>query len=218
MGAHAFWFGHPLKQVLAPALASIDPAKPRERLAVLPGSRTHEIDSNLPLLAKVLQGWPSEVEFAIAPGLDAVGLASRWSDLTGRQDLFTRGDSAGVLLRARAGLVCSGTATLEAALCQCPMVVFYELTPSMRREAKLIRYKRPRFISLPNIILQRESVPEHAQGEPLDPAILRADLDSIWQEGPERAAQLAAFDEINEMLGRSDAIARTAELGVSMLN
>lgn len=217
MGANAHWFGHPIKQIVAATRDRYERPGERKFLAVLPGSRRHELDANLPLLAKVLRDWPGPALFGVAPSLNADDLRERWLSLTGRADMFGIEGSAAVLAQARAGLICSGTATLEAALCGCPMVVFYELTPSMRREVKLIRFKRPRFVSLPNILLDRTAVPEFACGVPLDPVAIRADLESIWSDSPERAAQLESLRELDELLGPADAITKTAELAAKML-
>ena len=214
MGAHASWFGHPLKQIVSSRRGA---EFKRTRLAVLPGSRLHELEANLPLLAKVLEGWPGEAEFAVAPGLSAEELGVRWKSLSGREDVFTYDDTLGVLLRGRAGLVCSGTATLEAALCGCPMVVFYELTPSMRREVKVIRMKRPKFIALPNILLDRTVVPEYVSMSALDPVVLRGELDGIWEDSAARSAQLEAFGQIEGLVGGDDGITRTAALALSMI-
>jgi lipid-A-disaccharide synthase len=213
MGGNAKWFGHPLKQIVS---ARRNSAPVRDRLAVLPGSRHHELDANLPLLAEVLVGWSDQAEFAIAPGLSVEEIRGRWEALSGRDDLFTD-DTLGVLLRARAGLVCSGTATLEAALCGCPMVVFYAFTASMRREAKLIRAKRPKFIALPNILLDKMVVPEYVSMTEIDPHELRPELDSIWPESDTRNAQLQAFEEIESLVGPDDGITKAAALAVSMI-
>jgi lipid-A-disaccharide synthase len=214
MGANVFWFGHPLKQLVA---ARRRAEGERTSLAVLPGSRHHEVDANLPLLAKVVEGWEGQVEFGIAPSLSPDEIRSRWKTLTGRDDLFTHSDTIGVLLRARAGLICSGTATLEAALCECPMVVFYELTPVARKEARLRMIPRPKFIALPNILLDREVVPEHVSLTPLDPRELRGELDEIWADSSARQAQLDGFLEIDEIAGGDDAISRAADLAISMI-
>ena len=45
----------------------------------------------------------------------------------------------------------------------------------------------------------------------VDPAWLRREVESLWEEGAARAAQLAAFEELDVLLGPTDAIARTAE-------
>lgn len=216
MGANAEWYGHPIKQLLrenaAPAEAE------RTTLAILPGSRRHEVVENVPAIAEAVRDLPFRAEFALAPTTDAVALRRRWESLSGRRDdVFTVGKTGEVLRRARAGIVCSGTATLEAALCRCPMTVMYKVSRIVEMEEKVIGFKRPKFISLPNILLDRFAVPELIQ-EKASPEAIRASTERLLADSPERAAQLAAFEELDTLLGPADAITRAAELALQMTN
>lgn len=219
MGANAHCFGHPLKQLVKDREAELHAAGQEDRttIAVLPGSRRAEIELHLPLIAKALEGEPRMAEFAVAPTFTADELRSRWSSLapSRNSDLFTEGDTYGVLFRARAGIVCSGTATLEAALCVCPHVVVYRVTRLSELEAKLVGFKEE-FISQPNILLGRRAVPELIQRE-ATPAALREKLSALLREGEERKQQLFAFMELDTALGPPDAITKTAELALSLL-
>lgn len=236
MGANAHWFGHPIKQLLRPSGIGVSPMSPttvsvvgdgseerdphgthrqdNDATAVLAGSREHEISENLPLVASC--AGEATFEFALAPGVDVEGFRRRWERLApGRNDRFTQGDTHGVLRRARAAIVCSGTATLEAALLRCPMVVVYRVSKTVELEAKLIGFKRPKFIALPNILLDRDAVPELVQHD-ATPEAVRAALTRLLDDGPERARQLAAFEELDTLLGPADAITKTAELALSL--
>jgi len=218
MGANAHWFGHPIKQLLREASG---PVGSREGLGVLPGSRLHEISENLPLIAAGLAnpGLASiPVTFALAPSVDLEAFRARWQALApSRQgDRFVVGDTYGVLRSSRAAIVCSGTATLEAALCRCPMVVVYRVSKTVEMEAKILRFKRPQYIALPNILLQRFAVPELLQDEATPEAVASTVLE-LWQEGAVRDAQLASFEELDSLLGASDAITETAKLGLELI-
>lgn len=227
MGGNALWFGHPIKQLLRERFADDAPAREDGRLdtiAVLPGSRDHELEENLPVIAQTLRAvgdMPAvthEVEFALAPHTDLEAFRSRWAALAPERsgDRFTVGDTHGVLSRARAGIVCSGTATLEAALLRCPMVVIYRVSKAVERESKLVGFKRPKFIALPNILLDEAAVPELVQDE-ANPESIRSHLNAVMLEGETRSAQLSAFDRLNEILGPDDAVTRTAELAMDLL-
>ena len=213
-GANAFWFGHPIRQLLRDRGVGYAPAASNE-IAVLPGSRTHEIKQNLPILAKALT---EPVEFALAPSVNLDQFKADWANLAPNRsgDRFTQGDVYSVLTRCKAAVVCSGTATLEAAMCRCPMVVIYKLSKVSEVEAKLIGFKIPEFVSLPNILLQRRAVPELIQTN-ATPENIRRELDSLLTDPEVRAAQITAFEELDSMLGAEDAITKTAELALKMI-
>jgi lipid-A-disaccharide synthase len=213
-GANAYWYGHPIRQLLRDRGVGRAPSE-SERIAVLPGSRSHEIEQNLPLLAAVVR---EPVEFALAPSVDAARFRAEWQRLApGRSgDLFTSGDVYGVLARCCASVVCSGTATLEAALCRCPMVVIYKFPKIAEIEAKIVRFKLPEFVSLPNLLLQKRAVPELIQWD-ATPENLRRELDLVLKSPEARQGQLADFDDLEQLLGPDDAISRSAELALSLL-
>lgn len=208
MGANVHWFGHPIKSLASAGL----PDGQRSEVAVLPGSRKFEIRHNMPSIAKAVTGLPP-LEFAVASTVDASELQRTWQELSGRtEDRFTTGDAGPVLGRARAAIVCSGTATLQAAIARCPMVVIYRWSNFAGLQIKLFRLdKKIKFISLPNILLDRPAVPELLQ-DGATPEAIRTHLDRLLAETPERRAQLEAFEEIDRITGPSDCIARTAEL------
>lgn len=237
MGAKAHWFGHPILQLMREATQEplATPASQGEalekRIAVLPGSRAHELEMTLPLVAGAIQGQSTagstrtntalanQLEFALAPSVDADQCRQTWNRLApGRNDLFTVGDTYGVLRRAYIGIICSGTATLEAAICGCPMVIIYQLTPSMRREANLLRLKQPKFVGLPNIIQDREIVPELADGQGVFPEQLRAEVDRLLTQDSVRSKQVEELKDLVTSLGSDDAITKTAELALQMIS
>lgn len=214
MGAQAYWFGHPMRELLA-SRSSV-PSEQRRSVAVLPGSRSAEVNLLLPLLAAAARGLESACEIAVAPAFDPTELHRQWTGINGRSDdLCTPNDPWGVLGRARAGIVCSGTATLEAALCGCPHVVVYRLSPMTALQARLLP-ERPRFISQPNILLDRAAVPELIQDE-ATPNAIRENLDRLMQDGATRSNQLAAFEELETVLGPADCLTRTAELALTLI-
>lgn len=211
MGANVHFFGHPLKQMIRMKNSDAMSAEVSDRIAVFPGSRQSEIELNLPILAQTLRA-EEIAEFAVAPSWKADQLRKAWNAVAPNRshDLFTEGDTYGVLKRARAGLVCSGTATLEAALCGCPIVVFYKLSKMTELEARLLRPKFD-FISLPNILSGKRVVPELILGE-ATAANLRHELDALIDDSDARSAQLTAFRELDSALGPTDALTRSAEL------
>jgi lipid-A-disaccharide synthase len=217
-GVRAHYFGHPLKQIIDQYEERIE--KDLDRVAILPGSRKHEIKANLRAIAKASKQLPNSaiVEFALSPNVNRAHVAQMWEKLLKRrvQTIYTQGDTIGVLKRARVAVVCSGTATLEAALCGCPMVVIYRLTKMMALEAKLLKIK-PTFIALPNIVLNRRVVPELIQ-EDASPNAIASWLLRLGADGADRVGQLSGFDSVDEALGDYDAITQTAALAYKLMS
>lgn len=226
MGVDAHFFGHPLKQLVREQSDSHPmpmrsegegqlgnantPDDNRQGIAILPGSRIAEIEQNLPAIADAIRDMPERAIFAVSPNLNLDDLIARWAKLApGRNDEFIVGKTAQVLLKAKAGIVCSGTATLEAALCNCPHVVIYRISKTTEIEARLLRFK-VKYISQPNILLDREVVPELIQHAATGPAISEK-LNEILSDGVARQMQLEAFAEIDSMLGPTDAITQSAK-------
>jgi len=203
MGANAFWFGHPLLGLIEPVTGGT-----RRGIAVLPGSRDQELRELIPVFAEALKG--EAVTLALAPSTDAGQIREEWKRLAGVSPEIIQGDAARALTGAELALVCSGTATLEAAICRTPMVVAYRVSKAVQREAKLIRFQIPRRISLPNILLEEDPdpVPELVHD--------RCTAESIRTEVVKLRRnpnlQLEAFDRLVPILGERDAISRTANL------
>ncbi|MBL8047286.1 MAG: hypothetical protein JNJ45_01260 [Chthonomonas sp.] len=210
-GVSAHWFGHPLVEMLAQT-----PTPPeRAGIALLPGSREHELAYNLPILARVVREVGMPAEIAVASSLDPKVVQQIWRQAVGDHPVtLTQNDTSGVLKRAVAALVCSGTATLEAALCDTPCVVVYRGSKLMEIEYR-IRKPKFDFISLPNILLQRGLLPELIQHAATEERILQ-ELRDIVPGGNQRAAQLAGFAELREACGPPNAITKTAELALQM--
>ncbi len=202
-GARARFYGHPIKQLLS----SIRPLADDERtgLALLPGSRHHEVHAHLPVMAEVARRTGLAPIVSVAPSIGQAELQRLWP--AGQPVEWWTGTAAELLSRASVAVVCSGTATLEAAIMRCPSVVIYRGPKWMWLEFVI---RRPKFsyFALPNILLQRMAMPEHLQDE-ANPTTISADLAQLQSGG--RTTQLDAFDELDEILGPSDAITKTAE-------
>lgn len=209
MGARAFFFGHPLVEMIGPP----ESQTPRRGIALLPGSREHEIRHNFGPVVEALNQWPHEiVTVAAAQTVTPEQLHSLWAQCGGNpQRLRVSTDRHTVLKQARAAIVCSGTATLEAALCACPTVVVYRGSKLFELEAKI---RRPKFdyISLPNILLSRALLPELILWNATASAIQAALGPLLDEDSPASQAQHAGFNELRNTLGDELTLARTIEL------
>lgn len=185
----------------------------RPLVLLLPGSRKQEIGKKLPLMLKVADRYP-DYHFVVAgaPGQDAA-FYSPFLEKTDVQLIF--GKTYELLSYARAALVASGTATLETAIFRVPQVVCYRGGYLSYIIAKnLVKIK---FISLVNLIMDREVVKELIQNE-LTMDNLESEFQKIVEDGNARDAQLAAYSELYSKLGGKGASALTAELMLKSLN
>ena len=202
-GMRAEFVGHPLLDVRR----EIPQESQREKIiALLPGSRKQEISTMLPVMLAAcahLEGY--EIIVAGAPGQEN---AFYESYLRGTNAKILFGQTQELLGKATAGLITSGTATLEAGIMALPQVVCYKGNfISYMIARKLIQVK---FISLVNLILDRECVPEMIQGE-MNAVQLRKQLDALLTDTPERKTQVSGYRELREKLGGSGASERTAK-------
>jgi lipid-A-disaccharide synthase len=220
MGANAHCFGHPVKQLVKARETELHAQGKEDRttLAVFPGSRNAEIARHLPVIARAISDEPHSAEFAVAPNFSSEALRALWKRLAPSRtsDVFTENDPYGVLLRARAAIVCSGTATLEAALCVCPHVVLYKVGRLVELQARIAGLAG-KLIAQPNILLGRELVPELVQHKATAES-LRMRLQSLMQESAERKNQIFGFMELNTLVGPADALTKTAELALEMMS
>jgi len=212
MGAQAHWTPHPLLRLAHPSepkeafceRLGIDPYRPI--VALLPGSRRHEARALTPLYARVadqLYRTTPEAQFVIsvAPHFSPDWLHALWADGS-KQWVPTETRSVwNLLAHADAAIVCSGTATLEAALLGAPMLIVYRGDWLMNLEYRLRRRRlNLRWIGLPNLILQRDVCPEFIQ-EAASPEALTHALLPLLHDAAAREAQLQAFHEIRQALG-----------------
>lgn len=161
------YVGHPLLEEIArkqsdPSVSAVIEKGQEPIVALLPGSRKQEIRQKLPVMLDVAKHFP-ECRFIIA---QAPGLEDEFMDtLTVGYPNVERikGATYGLLMKADAALVTSGTATLETALFGVPEVVCYKGNPISYQIAK--RLVRVPFISLVNLIMEREVVRELIQDE-----------------------------------------------------
>jgi lipid-A-disaccharide synthase len=214
-GVAVRFVGHPLVDVVAPArdraafLAGhgLDPSRPV--LAVLPGSRPKEIAHNLPPLAgalRLIHAASPAVQFllALAPSIDAWSLQQ---DLEGLPVSLVGGGAHAVLGACTAAVVASGTATVEAALLDAPMVVVYRLSA-------LTYHLGRHFVKVPhyamaNLIAGRRLAPELMQRE-FTPEAVAAEAIRLLEDETARRRMKEGLAEVRRRLGGPGASARAA--------
>ena len=111
-------------------------------------------------------------------------------------------------------MVCSGTATLEAAYFGLPMLITYKVTPLTYLAGRLL--VRVPYLGMPNVLANREVAPELLQ-EAASPEALARVTESLLLEPARRDAQRAAFREIIAALGEPGAGVRAARTVAGIL-
>ena len=206
--------GHPLIDAMANTQIEDEPifrktnnldlAKPI--IALLPGSRRQEVQKMLSLMLSVQKDYPN-YQFVIA-GAPSLPNEFYESFKETANVGFVSNQTYDLLTYAHAALVTSGTATLETALFNVPQVVCYKGNWISYQIAK--RIITLDFISLVNLIMDREVVKELIQGD-LTSENLNTELRKIL-EGPERERILADYASLKEKLGGEGASEKAARL------
>jgi lipid-A-disaccharide synthase len=221
--------GVPVKFIGHPLVANVQPSMTREFfcqkygleqgkhiIAVLPGSRRGEIAHHVPVLVEALRQIrqtlpsPPQIVVAVAPGLDIPPLEAQFaSDWHVR---FVTEDTYNALAAADLAIVSSGTATVETALLDRPMIVIYRLSPLTARLAKpLVRTK---FFSMVNLIAGRAVVPELFQDD-FTPQRLAAEAEQLLSDSDEAKMRVEkmrlGLEEVRQLLGPPGAVERAAD-------
>lgn len=175
-------------------------------IALLPGSRKQEISKMLTIMLQMVDYFPSyQFVIAGAPSQDD----SFYKDIIkGRKVAFVSNQTYDLLSLSHAALVTSGTATLETALFNVPEVVCYKGNSISYMIAKQI--VKLNYISLVNLIMDKEVVTELIQGE-FNSKRLKTELSAII-EGENREEMLKAYIRLKQNLGGAGASQKTASL------
>jgi lipid-A-disaccharide synthase len=210
-GLRTIFVGHPMIENLAKRRTG-EPRDPN-LIGLFPGSRSREVKKIFPVMLKAIveviaQRPSTRFEVAAASqtlSRDIHGLLDR-SHLRHRGRVVT-GDSSGTMQRVVAGMVASGTATLEAAYFRLPFVLVYKVSWPTYFAARLLM--RTPFLGMPNVLAGREIVPEFLQHEARPKAIATSVLQLV--NNPNVHQQMIAdFDAIIERLGETGASAKAA--------
>ncbi len=222
-GVRVRYVGHPLVDLVEPARTrekfcsdlGLDPSRPM--VLVLPGSRRREIELHVPVLREVVERLSTErpdlqIVMSRAPTVAASWIEGALGETMTKVHMLEGGTYDG-LKHAAVAVVASGTATVEAALSETPMVVVYRvgrLTYALGR-----RFVRVPFFSMVNLIAGRKLVPELIQGDMTADAIC-VQVDSLLE--PETAEEMKrGLREVKAKLGGKGASARAADAVLSFI-
>ena len=123
-------------------------------------------------------------------------------------------ETAAAMQRASAGIVASGSATLEAAYFRLPFVLVYKVSWLTYLAARFV--VKVKYLGMPNVLANDEVVPEFIQHQAKPRAIAKAVLELMGNDS-ERARMISDFDTIIGRLGEGGASAKAAEAIVEEL-
>ena len=193
----------------------LDPAK--RLVALLPGSRRHELESLLPEMAaaveRLVRRHAIQAAVSLAPTLSR-DLAEPL--VSGRAVALPliEGDTYNLVSASDLVLVASGTATLEVALLERPMIIMYRSSPLTFFIAK--RLVDVPWIGMPNLIAGRAVVPELLQQD-ANASRIETEAHAILSD-PDLARRIEAdLAAVHAALGERGAAERAADLALGLL-
>ncbi|MDE6354320.1 MAG: lipid-A-disaccharide synthase [Prevotella sp.] len=200
-----------------PSFSSLhDSSSTKKIIALLAGSRRQEIKDNLPAMIEATREFAADYRVVLA---GAPSIPAEYYDrfLAGTHVEVVYNQTYPLLASATAALVTSGTATLETALFGVPQVVCYK-TPIPKVIAFLRRHLlKVRYISLVNLIADREVVPELV-ADTFSVENIRHELSRILPEQSARKDMLRGYDEVRRRLGDEKAPDNAARIMISKLS
>jgi lipid-A-disaccharide synthase len=227
----AEFVGHPLAELPLPTISreayaaqhDLDPSK--QWIALLPGSRWKEITANLGVMVEMAHRFPLDCEYIlpVASTINRENLTTfiseqnqRWLSALGETikpvKIHLVPDAREALHHARASIVASGTATVQAAVIGNPYVVVYRVSPLTFRLAKRLVHYPPEIwppanldadgnlpIAMVNLIAGRRIVPELLQTR-FTAGNVAAALRPLLSDPPERNQMIADLADVRRAL------------------
>ncbi|MGO9777926.1 MAG: lipid-A-disaccharide synthase [Terracidiphilus sp.] len=222
-GVEAEFVGHPLADQPAQSVSreqfaaenGLDPAN--TWVGLLPGSRPREIRDHLPTILRAAQELSHGLEFVIplAPTLndaqreDVLRLVQKHGE---DLQISLVNDARATLFHARASVVASGTATVEAALIGNPFVVVYRVSALTYAIAR--RVVKVPHVAMANLIAGKRIVPELIQSDFKAENIVQ-EIEWLLPDGPPRQSMMEELAQVRGLLGKptpGGAIDRVAEV------
>jgi lipid-A-disaccharide synthase len=216
-GLRAIFVGHPMISVIPSGNAAL----PRDDklVGLFPGSREREVKKIFPVMRQAaleLSHQDHDLRFVVSAASEPLAELIR-ADLckhaTGKFSIVT-GDARAVMGRVNVGMVASGTATLEAALSELPFVLIYRVAWFTYLAARLV--VKVKYLGMPNVLANREIVPEFIQHK-AQPRAIAAAVARLLTDKTERTRMLTDFAGVAQKLGRGEASVNAAEAIVTEL-
>lgn len=220
-GIDAIYCGNPLMDSIAERSKTLPSAEEFRRenglderplIALLAGSRKHEIDYNFPFMIDVAKSFP-EYQFVVA-GVSWLDKSIYEKHMTGNDVRYVCDRTYELLARSEGAIVTSGTATLETALLGIPEFVCFWCSWASYHIAK--SFIKVKYISLVNLVMDREVVRELIQKDmTVENAV--AELKAVLKGGNKHDRMMADYAELRQAIGESGASERVGARMVELL-
>jgi lipid-A-disaccharide synthase len=225
-GVPVEYVGHPLVDMVRPHLTrqeffekvGLDPSV--QTIALLPGSRQKEVIANLPTMldaaTRLTLNRKLQFVVAVAPTIDPNWLETTLLECyVGRATVRTAVHATyDAMQHSEVAVVASGTATLEAALRERPMVVVYRVSGLTWLVGRLL--VNVPYYSIVNILAKKELVPELMQHD-FNAANVATRVEYLLDHPEAREEMVRGFQALKPQLGPGGAIERAADAVVGVL-
>ncbi|HZR04208.1 MAG TPA: lipid-A-disaccharide synthase [Candidatus Udaeobacter sp.] len=219
-GLRALFVGHPMIERLR--ARKIATERDRNLIGLFPGSRPREVRKIFPVMlgaVRELRRHNGNLRFEIAAVSEQLAReierlwhrhpADQTPGLEGRATIQIKvGETAAIMQRTWAGLVASGSATLEAAYFRLPFVLIYKVAWPTYLAARLV--VSVKYLGMPNLLAGKEVVPEFIQHRAKAHAIVKA-VQPLIDDAKARERMISQFDAIIPKLGHCGASERAAQ-------
>lgn len=205
-GVDTEFIGHPLANIQRPTITrnqyaaenGLAPSKPW--ITLMPGSRIKEVRMNLPAMLRAAEFLGTDYDFLVPVARTIPESLIRelmGADPNETAPIHLVPDAMPALAHSRAGIIASGTATVEAAMMELPFVMVYRVTPLtywLGRSTVKVPY-----FAMVNLIAGEKVVPELVQND-FTPENVSAEVRKIIPDGDSRSRMLAGLREVRKRL------------------
>jgi lipid-A-disaccharide synthase len=213
-GLRALFVGHPMIERLR--ARKIDTERDRNLIGIFPGSRSREVRKIFPVMLEAacqLRKHNPNLRFEVAAASEQLAREMKPA-ITGivqsqkRAEILIKIDeTAPIMQRAWAGIIASGSATLEAAFFRLPFVLIYKVAWATYVAARFV--VNVKYLGMPNLLADKEVVPEFIQQRAKPNAIVKA-LQPLIENENARQRMISEFDAMVPQLGDIGASERAA--------
>jgi lipid-A-disaccharide synthase len=224
-GLRTVFVGHPMIESLC--AQKIEAQREPNLIGLFPGSRCREVRKIFPVMiemARDLRKQDPSLHFEVAAASDDLAneLQFMWHQYLSRRSIaeaapadevqsalqIRTGETTALMQRAIAGVVTSGSATLEAAYFRLPFVLIYKVAWMTYLPARLVI--KVNYLGMPNVLANKGVVPEFIQHR-ARPLLLAGAVRQLLHEPASRSAMISEFDAVIGRLGGTGASERAAK-------